>query len=151
LIIIILFKNLKEKNMGYIKCPICELNYMLEGQEMCEDCLKKAESKKFATQVHKTNDLVSFGKIFVFVNENKIYGKEKGFLAFDDRKRQVGIVFMTSDKRSPAYEYAELKIYSQYENEYGRYHKIKSNDIRIKYDFLCEVLTSKGRYECFVD
>ena len=27
--------------MKRIKCPKCELNYMFEGQEMCEVCLKE--------------------------------------------------------------------------------------------------------------
>ena len=27
--------------MKYIKCPICELNYIVEGEKMCEICKNK--------------------------------------------------------------------------------------------------------------
>ena len=47
--------------MKRIKCPKCELNYMFEGQEMCEVCLKE-KSRNIYNKTNSFNSVEDYYK-----------------------------------------------------------------------------------------
>ena len=131
------------------KCPICELNWIDDNEEMCSLCQQKAVPTQ--TQVHKPKPNVHFNEIFTFKSGDYVYDDKRGFKAYNSKGEHVGIVFMTDDKRVKAYGYCELHFFPNYYNSYGVWHRIKSHGSRIAWGFLCDYLKTHEEYSCYID
>ena len=59
--------------MKRIKCPKCELNYMFEGQEMCEVCLKEKPRNIY----NRTNSFNSVEDYYKAMESSKRINKKK--------------------------------------------------------------------------
>ena len=138
--------------MGYIKCPRCELNYIKEEEKFCSCCLSEINNKK-DTNIQTINGKVDklFQEHFTFKNIIKYYRGKTGFVALNSENEEVGVVFMCDDRRTPAYAHCELCIYSQYQNKYGEWHRIKSHGARIEWEHLKNILKTQGFYKLYID
>ena len=60
--------------MKYKKCPICEINYILENEEKCEVCKEKImyDKNNIVNKGRKTNPIA---EKFTFKNEKVFSGK----------------------------------------------------------------------------
>lgn len=134
-----------------ILCPICEFNYIADDADMCSDCVEIVKKIHTNNVPRKTRPAVVFGEKFVFKNEPASYGRFRGYRVYNNDGENVGIVFMSSDKRSPAYGNCELCFYSKYQDRYGQYHRIKSSCGYIPWRLLCERLNKYGFVEYFID
>lgn len=144
-------------------CPICEKNYIDKNSAMCPDCRKLLvgvqESRKYipaenygrGNTVKMSSTGSKFGEWFTFVNEHATNRFKHGFKAYNSKGDYVGIVFMTDDKRSPAYGCIELSMFTNYYRRYGEWHRIKSNGGYVSWQLLCARLEKYGKYECFID
>lgn len=94
---------------------------------------------------------MKYGERFTFVNERVEYDGVIGFRTYNSMGDEVGIVWMTDDVRTPAYEHCEMFIYLEYRHRYGMWHRIKSFGKRIPWDFLCDKLETNGSYELYID
>lgn len=97
------------------------------------------------------NPSVYFQEEFIFTNELGYNRGKNGFQAYNSKGENVGIVFMSGDKRTPAYGHCELCMYKPYYNRYGEWHRIQSRGGRIKWDKLCDILKEKETHKVFID
>lgn len=76
--------------MGYIKCPICDLNYIRDDETMCPVCAGKSSASKRGVKLMPTGDTIILkqpvrhnGRAIFFVFQNKEYEKEfsKGYIS----------------------------------------------------------------------
>ncbi len=135
--------------MKYIgKCPKCGLNYITEGEEFCDVCTNE---KIKETQEHKQRPNVYFDEIFTFTNKKVWCRNHYGYEAYNSQKVLVGVVFMTDDKRTPAYGNCELCFYPEFEKRYGVWHRFKSNGYRLPWKTLCERLKNERSCSYFID
>lgn len=140
-------------------CPKCNFRFIANDADMCHKCAEKmcyksahSEENSYAIDAPKKNrQRHNFGEKFVFKNEPASYGGFHGFRAYNNDGENVGIVFMTSDKKTPAYGNCELSFYSKYHNRYGQYHRIKSSGGYIPWRLLCERLNKYGFVEYYID
>jgi len=115
-----------------IKCPICELNFIDENEEMCNVCknknITKKKNYKFAPKIYKPKNEV-----------------EKEYLAFlEDNGYSM---YTPSDLQSTAYSYLRAVNYVLYlENLTWELLAKKYNDIIIKYDIggINEIIGNKS-------
>jgi hypothetical protein len=92
-----------------------------------------------------TNDRFSYNKV------SPTRFKQYGYLMFDEKNRNVGIVFMSDDKRRPSYGYAEILFFKDYEQEFDNWRQIKIDKIRLPYDCLESCLLNNGEYNNIID
>ena len=92
-----------------------------------------------------------FGEIFKITNETDYFRGKNGFKAYNPQGKCVGIVFMTDDKRTAAYGNCEFCFYPEYKHPYGEWHRILSHGSRIKFKYLCDILSKQSTYNLFVD
>ena len=135
--------------MGYRKCPICDLNYITEEEEMCEACLNAQDVKKTLKYSRRTP--YQFNETFIFKNEEMKFRGQQGFKAYNSEGKNVGIVFMTKNQNTPADGNCELCFFEEFQDRYGEWHRIMSHGRRIKWEFLCEHLKTDSEYVCYVD
>lgn len=76
---------------------------------------------------------------------------KNGFLAFDERSRNIGIVFASDDKRTVRYGSAELLFFKKYENEFGTWRNIKQNGQYISFASLENYLSQHPSYTLTTD
>lgn len=140
-----------KENLNMKKCPKCELNYIAGDTEMCSECLKALTIVKDNTKSHKPHPVLQFKEEFTFRNEKGECDGLRGYKAYNSKDDNVGIVFMTNDKRIPAYGNCELCIYPKFRYRYGHYHRIKSHGGSIKWETLCTSLKTHSIYKCYID
>ena len=78
------------------------------------------------------------------LNENRLIFTERpvtryrknGYLLFDDKNRNIGIVFMSDDKRAVRYGAAEIMFFKEYEKEFGSWRVIKMAGDYLHGDYL---------------
>ena len=83
--------------------------------------------------------------------ERGYYRGKSGFEAYNYKGQNIGLIFMTDDKRTPAYGNIELCVYASYQSQYGEWRRIKSQGVRIKYSYLCQVMENNDEYVIDVD
>ena len=68
----------------YVKCPRCDLNYMLKGEEYCDVC--KAELKKGPTLIFAIDGMLPISLYFGIWNCVETYiellSKIRGYISF---------------------------------------------------------------------
>ena len=90
------------------------------------------------------------GESFVFTNEKTSgYGIKTAYRAYNSRNEEVGFVFMTGDRRSPSYGYAELRFYTPYKGK--TWYRFTTDGQKISWEVLCQHLTAKGEYKIYID
>jgi hypothetical protein len=138
--------------MAYKLCPKCELNYITDNEEVCNICLNETYGIKIPeTQNHSKTANKYFNEEFTFTSVKKKYRGKVGFAAYNSANEEVGIVYMTDDKRSPSYECCELCMYEKYFNKYGEWHRFTSRGAKIKWYHLCEILNKCNSVKFFID
>lgn len=131
------------------KCPRCETNWILDdGEELCEICKRELSLPEKRSRQTKPNAINDF---FTFKSGNYTYKRKSGFMAYNSKGEHVGIVFMTDDKRTPAYGHCELLFFPEYHTRYGEWHRFTSNGERVSWAFLCNYLKTHREYLCFID
>lgn len=132
-------------------CPKCNFRFIDDDADMCYKCAHPEENSYVTNCPRKIRRCIDFGEKFVFKNEPASYCNFRGYRAYNSSGDNVGIVFMSPDKRSPAYGKCELCFYSKYHNRYGKYHRIKSSGGYIPWHLLCERLNKYGFVEYYID
>lgn len=90
------------------------------------------------------------GESFVFTNEKTSgYGIKTAYRAYNSRNEEVGFVFMTGDRRSPSYGYAESRFYTPYKGK--TWYRFTTGGQKISWEVLCQLLTAKGEYKIYID
>ena len=102
-------------------------------------------------QAYKTRSSKFYNEEFTFTNESTSYRGKNGYKAYNSNGENVGIVFMTDDKRRTSYGYCELCFYPNYQNRYGEWHKFTSHGYRLKWENLCTCLQNQSVYKCYID
>ena len=92
-----------------------------------------------------------FGETFMFTNEKDGYRNHHGYKVFNSKGENIGLVFSSDDKRTPAYGNLELCIFKEFWNKYGQWHRITSHGCRIPWERLCQILSKNSSYECYID
>lgn len=77
--------------------------------------------------------------------------RKNGYLAYDERGRNIGIVFMSDDKRTARYGNAEILFFKKYKNEFGVWRVIRRHRAFIPYDYLQDVISRYGKYTVTTD
>lgn len=136
--------------MKYKKCPICEINYILENEEKCEVCKEKImyDKNNIVNKGRKTNPIA---EKFTFKNEKVFYRGKNGFQAYNEKGENVGLVYMCDDKRWAAYGKCQLCIYGEYQKEYGQWRIVKSHGAFFDWVELCNYFTSKESVVMYLD
>lgn len=143
---------MERKTMNYKKCPKCELNYIRDDEELCSECkCSNANTTRFGTQNHRPRTPAYFNEDFTFRNETVCCDGTYGFKAYNSQNINVGIVYMTYDKRSPSYGSCELLIFERYRNIYGKYHRFTSYWNKLNWNTLCAHLSTDSQYTCHID
>ena len=107
----------------------------------------KNEEKVTATRLYTRDGI---GESFIFKNEKTSgYGIKTAYRAYNSRNEEVGFVFMTGDKRSPSYGYAELRFHTPYKDK--TWYRFTTDGQKISWDTLCHLLNEKGEYKVFID
>ena len=116
--------------------------------ELDELPVKTQNDEKVTTRCSYTRDGV--GELFMFTNEKTSgYGIKNAYLAYNSRNEEVGFVFMTGDKRSPSYGYAELRFHKPYKGK--TWYRFTSDGQKISWDALCQLLNEKSEYKVYID
>jgi len=84
-------------------------------------------------------------------SERGSYRGKIGFQAYNYKGQNIGLIFMTDDPRTPAYENIELCVYAQYKSQYGEWKRIKSRGGRIKWSYFCQLMERNEEYIIEVD
>lgn len=104
---------------------------------------------------HQNHKPLTFCSINTFVFRSEIgYNKTKnktGFMTFDNRGRNVGVTFMSDDKRKPSYGQAEICFYNEYKEELGEWRLIFIDKIRLPFEKLKSILLHSGSFEATID
>lgn len=116
------------------KCPECDLNYIKDSEVICSICAEQINGRN-SIQNHKARS----------------YRGAKGFKAYNSKGQNVGIVYMTNDKRVSAYGYCELCFYEEYHNRYGEWHRFTSHGQKIKWEYMVQQLNQNTIYKCYID
>lgn len=132
-------------------CPECELNFIDENADFCSVC-KTAKQRNSSYPVKsRSSRFVNYDEDFTFTGETAYYKRKYGYKAYNSKGDNVGIVYMTDDKRSPSYEYCELCFYSEYKTRYGEWHRFFTNGCKLKWATLCSILKTNSEYVCHID
>ena len=136
--------------MKYKKCPQCDLNWIEENEKLCSACMEKTYIQT-KIQHPKPKTSVEFNEDFIVKNELETYRGKHGYRAYTLAGKNIGIIFMTDDKRTPAYEHCEFAFFEKYHSIHGEFHRIISNGQRIKWDYLCRELNKYKQLKIHVD
>lgn len=133
------------------KCPRCELNYIADGQDVCDVCAQELQWSKSSDKSHKP--LHSFPtKEFIIKNTISSIELETGYDFYDLSGRKLGVVFATHDKKDgPAYGKCEMCFYHQFEDEFRHYHRFKINGERMDFAILQTYLTTHNEKRIVID
>lgn len=109
---------------------------------------KSQTAEKAITTRSYTRD--GIGELFRFTDEKTTgYGIKNAYRAYNSSNEEVGFVFMTGDKRSPSYGYAELRFHTPYKGK--TWYRFTTDGQKISWDTLCELLNEKGEYKVYID
>ena len=126
------------------KCSKCELNYIKDDEEFCSVCLEKWNNSKFGKSAGSGRHI--YNEEFTFKRTMERYCGFEGFQAINSNGEKIGIVFMTQDKRVSSYGNCEIKVFSDFQNKYGMYHRFD-----LSYEMLCKILIKQKEYKYFVE
>ena len=95
-----------------------------------------------------TNQQVSYNwddDTLVTYQRSVLPNRKNGYLTRDTDGNNIGIVFMSDDKRTVRYGSAEIMFFSEYEEKYGRWRLINIGG-RLPYSTLEKILREKEFY-----
>lgn len=88
---------------------------------------------------------------FVFTNKTTHHKTEVAYEVYNALNQNVGYVFMTDDKRTPAYGNCEIYFYTAYQNKYQKWRRITSYGQRIPWDKFLHKLKCEGQCKYYID
>lgn len=74
--------------------------------------------------------------------------RKNGYKTYDAQGRNIGIVFMSDDKRTKRYGNAEIMFLKEYREEFGRWRIIRLNGQYTDYKRLEGILQQRNEYVC---
>ena len=77
--------------------------------------------------------------------------RKNGYMTYDERGRNIGIVFMSDDKKTARYGNAEILFFKKYKNEFGIWRVIRRQGAYIPFDYLQDVISRYGKYTVTTD
>lgn len=77
--------------------------------------------------------------------------RKNGFLAYDENGKNIGIVFMSDDKRKCYFGNAEILFFNKLENEFGIWRIIKIKGNYLPFEKLEKFLQTNNEYICITD
>lgn len=95
-----------------------------------------------------TNQQVSYNwddDTLVTYQRSVLHNRKNGYLTRDTDGNNIGIVFMSDDKRAPRYGSAEIMFFREYEEKYGRWRLINIGG-RLPFSTLEKILREKESY-----
>lgn len=101
-----------------------------------------------------TNQLVSYDRITDTLIHNKLSvtkNRKNGYLTFDEKGRNIGIVFMSDDKRTFRYGSAEMLFFKKFENEFGVWRNIKQRGQYLPFERLEKILSLNNQWSLIID
>lgn len=134
--------------MPYIKCPRCDLNYIREEEELCPICLNELFGRQRGGVRNSAMGVVPREK-FTIKNEPE-YFDFNGLKIYNSKNENVGIAFATKDNCSSDGN-LEFHFYPRYENKYGRWHRIRVNNLAVLYKTVIDRINQFGVFEIMVD
>lgn len=140
--------------MSYKKCPTCDMNWIKESEEICSVCAEKRSPSTWnrGGANKKGNPPNRDKELTVTIVQAMGFARGKvGYLAYDKNNRNIGIVFMSDDKRTARYGNSELCFYETYESELGSWRTIKINGGYFPFERLKEILSRQEKYVCTTD
>lgn len=77
--------------------------------------------------------------------------RKNGFLAYDENKNNIGLIFMSDDKRVNRFGNAEILFFNKFENEFGVWRIIKIKGSYLPFKKLEKFLQTNNEYICITD
>lgn len=144
-------------DLGYRSArPDPEKAYREAGITICQKPLYSTPSTTKVAPVLKNTAARTMaakggiGESFTFINtKTSGYGVKEAYRAYNSVGQEVGFVFMTGDHRSPSYGYAELRFHTPYKGK--TWCRFTTNGSKLSWDVLCQILSTKGKYKCYID
>ena len=116
------------------------------------------ESPKTSGNFPKVNTIRSgrhvknpISEVFVFTNKMTRHKNEVAYEVYNALNQNVGYVFMTDDKRIPAYGNCEIHFYPAYQNKYQEWRRLTSHGQRIPWDDFLQRLKREGQCKYYID
>ena len=134
--------------MAYIKCPRCELNMIPEEDELCSVCFEELYGSKHGGDRNSAQGIVR-RETFIIKNEPEHFIFD-GLKLYNSKNENVGIAFATNDKCSTDGN-LEFHFYQQFENVYGRWHRVRVNNLAVLYKTVTDKISKDGIFELTVD
>ena len=88
---------------------------------------------------------------FIFSNEITHHKTEVAYEVYNATNQNVGYVFMTDDKRTPAYGNCEIHFYPAFQNKYQEWRRITSHGQRIPWGEFLKRLQNEGKCKYYID
>ncbi len=140
--------------MSYKKCPVCDMNWIDEFAKICSVCAEKGShnvgsrggANKKGNPPNRDKELT-----VTIVQARGVVRGKVGYLVYDKGDRNIGVAFMSDDKRTARYGNSELCFYEQYELEHGSWRTIKINGEYFPFERLKEILNKQERFVCTTD
>ena len=140
--------------MSYKKCSVCDINWIDESAEICAVCAEeRGHSTGSRYGANKKGNPPNRDKelTVTIVQALGVARGKVGYLAYDKNNRNIGVVFMSDDKRTTRYGNSELSFYEKDESELGSWRTIKMNGGYFPFEKLKEILSRQGKYVCTTD
>ena len=117
--------------MGYKKCPICDLNWILEDEECCKICKENnfGQQKNPILRGPRNHNLLhDLCKISIYIDtvppNVHVSHNVTGYKLSDSKGIQLGVVLEDSNNKRKGR--AVIRFYNEIENQYGTWHTVIS-------------------------
>ena len=77
--------------------------------------------------------------------------RKNGYLVYDEAGNNIGIAFMSDDKRKNQYGSTDIVFYAKYKNQYGVWRNIKINGQYLPYEKLEQILKAQNEFVITTD
>ena len=116
--------------MGWKKCPICDLNWITENEEMCPTCAeehRKGGGEQVFIKPSAQECTILSKKDTIDPNEH-CSSTVWGFIVLDQKDKKLGVI--CEDNKYKDHR-AVIRYYNEYETIFGVWHKISSHGVKI--------------------
>lgn len=127
-------------------CEKCQLNLIEDDADFCVLCAGESLQKRVQTTNFNDFELtVVRGKIPTRLKEIKANAGDRGILVYDQSRTLIGLVWRHGEVGSPSDGRAEICFYDDYDDPYGKWHRMSINEQPLMYDRLNEILDFDGQ------